>query len=224
MPLVQDKPPLENASLSDASSVERTQPGFPATGSPVWDRAWDRSVQATAHRGTVQGAHRGMSHPAPQAAARPVELNLSSLQNVGSRDELVQAACEAGLVYARGVGFVTLRKGVFRGWGGAGEHLTEAGIRSLWVPATNPSALNEVAHSGVGSRGFYGQTAADQLLRTALGGEGREVLIAPVRVGDRILGLLCADDPGPDAESLDEIAKAMGYGFERLIVARKLDR
>jgi hypothetical protein len=47
------------------------------------------------------------------------------------------------------------------------------------------------------------------------------VVIVPVLVGTRMVGVLCANDPAPDASSLERIAKAMGEAFERLIVSQK---
>ena len=122
---------------------------------------------------------------------------------------------------SRGAAFLALRKGVFRGWDGAGEDVTSAGIRSLWVPASNPSILNEVLHSGKAFRGAYGQTAADHLFRAAFGSQGREVVIVPVLVGSRMVGVLCANDPVSDPSAIERVAEALGHAFERLIVSQK---
>jgi hypothetical protein len=125
------------------------------------------------------------------------------------------------LATARGAAFLALRKGVFRGWDGAGEDVTSAGIRSLWVPASNPSILNEVLHTGRPFHGAYGQTAADHLFRSAFGSHGREVVIVPVMIGSRMVGVLCANDPAADTSAVERVAEAVGKAFERLIVARK---
>jgi len=122
---------------------------------------------------------------------------------------------------SRGAAFLALRKGVFRGWDGAGEDVTGASIRSLWVPASNPSILNEVLHSGKVFRGSYGQTAADHLFRAAFGSHGREVVIVPVLIGARMVGDLCANDPTADTSVIERVASALGEAFERLIVSHK---
>lgn len=184
--------------------------GLAATASPVWDRAWDRST------GGVNSAP-----PSSVAAPEVVEPDLVELGRVTTRDDVVRAGCEACLATARGAAFLALRKGVFRGWAGAGDDITSASIRSLWVPATNPSVLNDVAHRGEVFRGPHGQTAADHLLRAALGSHGREIVVAPVLIGTRICGLLCATDPGPDSGPIERVAEAMGQAFQRLIVGQK---
>ncbi|MFW2386881.1 MAG: hypothetical protein ACN4G0_00985 [Polyangiales bacterium] len=158
----------------------------------------------------------------PSVSDSAIDAHLGELASVGSRDEVVHVACQACLAAARGAAFLALRQGVFRGWDGAGEDVTSAGIRSLWVPASNPSILNEVLHSGRVFSGAYGQTAADHLFRAALGSQGRHVIVVPVLVGVRMVGVLCANDPlSADTSAVERIAEAMGTAFERLIVSRK---
>jgi GAF domain-containing protein len=150
-----------------------------------------------------------------------IDGHLEELGRATSRDEVARVACQACLAVARGAAFLALRKGVFRGWDGAGEDVTSAGIRSLWVPASNPSILNEVLHTGRVFHGAYGETAADHLFRAAFGSQGREVVIVPVMIGSRMVGVLCANDPAPDTSAVERVAEAMGQAFERLIVSRK---
>jgi hypothetical protein len=169
----------------------------------------------------------GPESPRPSAVQPPtvsesaIDAHLAELGRVNSRDDVVRVACHACLATARGAAFLALRKGVFRGWDGAGEDVTSAGIRSLWVPASNPSILNEVLHTGRPFHGAYGQTAADHLFRSAFGSHGREVVIVPVMIGSRMVGVLCANDPAADTSAVERVAEAVGKAFERLIVARK---
>lgn len=165
---------------------------------------------------------RGASSPPPASASDPaIAAQLDELARASTRDEVVHVACQACLAAARGAAFLALRKGVFRGWDGAGDEVTSAGIRSLWIPATNPSILNEVLHSGRAFHGAYGQTAADHLFRAAFGSHGREVIVLPVLVGSRMVGVLCANDPAPQSTAIEGIADAMGRAFEQLIVSQK---
>jgi hypothetical protein len=143
------------------------------------------------------------------------------LARATSRDDVVRIACHACLAVSRGAAFLALRKGVFRGWDGAGGDVTNAGIRSLWVPASNPSILNEVLHTGRVFHGAYGQTAADHLFRAAFGSHGREVVIVPVMIGARMVGVLCANDPSNETALVERVAEGVGKAFERLIVTQK---
>ena len=165
---------------------------------------------------------RGASNPPSPTASDPaIVAQIDELMRASTRDEVVRVACQACLAAARGAAFLALRRGVFRGWDGAGDEVTSAGIRSLWIPATNPSVLNEVLHSGRAFHGAYGQTAADHLFRAAFGSHGREVMVLPVIVGSRMVGVLCANDPAPQSTAIEGIAGAMGRAFEQLIVSKK---
>ena len=215
VPLVHGRPGAHKSSTSDTGqTLQSFDPALlAATASPVWDAAWDRSTGAADDAGMRSS----------RALPRDVEPDLTELGRVNTRDDVVRAGCEACLAAARAAAFLALRKGVFRGWDGAGDGITSAGIRSLWVPASNPSVLNEVAHSGAVFHGPLGKPAADHLLSAALGSRGRDFVIAPVRIGSRICGLLCATDPGSDSGPIEAVADAMGRAFQRLIVTRKSD-
>jgi len=199
------------------------------TASPVWDRAWDHSA-----------AHGSPASPPPATPSRadatapppprsvPVgscpTLRVDKLAQTTNRDEVVRGGCELCLDAASGAVFLALRKGVFRGWDGAGSHVTSASIRTLWVPASNPSVLSDVAHADKPFRGPHGQTAADHLLRAALGGASGEILVLPVRIDHRICGLLCVTEPASDSEAFEAVADAMGQAFARLIRWHKTER
>jgi hypothetical protein len=232
VPLVQEKPEKTMSALDPSLSE------LASTASPAWDRAWSRSTTEREVSLTPKSSHIPLpivSRPptAPPSSAPPdtvqpstvsdsaIDARLAELGRVTSRDDVVRVACHACLATARGAAFLALRKGVFRGWDGAGEDVTSAGIRSLWVPASNPSILNEVLHTGRPFQGAYGQTAADHLFRAAFGSHGREVVIVPVMIGSRMVGVLCANDPSADTSGVERVAEAVGHAFERLIVSQK---
>jgi hypothetical protein len=232
VPLVQEKPEKTMSALDPSLS------DLASTASPAWDRAWSRSTTEREVSLTPKSSHIPLpivSRPptAPPSSAPPdtvqpptvsdsaIDAHLAELGRVTSRDDVVRVACHACLATARGAAFLALRKGVFRGWDGAGEDVTSAGIRSLWVPASNPSILNEVLHTGRPFQGAYGPTAADHLFRAAFGTHGREVVIVPVMIGSRMVGVLCANDPSADTSGVERVAEAVGHAFERLIVSQK---
>ncbi|MEM7136865.1 MAG: hypothetical protein AAF500_09825 [Myxococcota bacterium] len=227
VPLIQDKaaraPQTPDGTLP---SLDPKLAGLAHTASSVWDRAWDRNtgVESAPPPADEQDTQDARDEPianARPASTAPESPSLSELGHVTTRDEVVRVACEACLTHASGAAFLALRKGVFRGWDGAGAHVTSASIRSLWVPASNPSVLSDVAHRGKSFRGPHGQTAADHLLRAAIGSQGRDIFVTPVRIGERTCGLLCATDPVADPRGIEEVASAMGRAFQRLIVSHK---
>lgn len=195
-----------------------------STSSPVWDRAWSRSATER----DLPSMPPPNDPPTPAAPAdtpastdAALDAELGELREASTRDEAVRIACRACLCFARGGAFLALRKGVFHGWDGVGEDVTSAGIRSLWIPASNPSVLNEVLHRGEPFSGAYGDGAADHLLRSAFGSRGRHLAVAPVLIGARMVGVLCADDPITDTASVERVGRALAEALERLIMSRK---
>ncbi|MEM7433514.1 MAG: hypothetical protein AAF436_00085 [Myxococcota bacterium] len=227
VPLIQDKPePVAHTRDGTQPSLDPKLAGLAHTASSVWDRAWDRNTGVESAPPNDDAQDEPQAHDKPmveavQTSTTPEAPNLSELGRASTRDEVVRVACEACLAHASGAAFLALRKGVFRGWGGAGPHVTSASIRSLWVPASNPSVLSDVVHRGTSFRGPHGQTAADHLLRAAIGSQGRDIFVTPVRIGERTCGLLCASDPVADARAIEEVASAMGRALQRLIVSHK---
>jgi hypothetical protein len=207
------------------SSWDSPASDFASTASPVWDRAWNGSITERELPAIPRLGPSGQSSRSstlrPPGQSDSFDDVLAELARATSRDDAVRLACRACLCFARGSAFLALRKGVFRGWDGAGEDVTRAGIRSLWVPASNPSILNDVLHSGKAFRGRYGNTAADHLFRAALGSRGREVAVAPVLIGNRMVGVLCANDPVGDSGEIERVGQALAEAFERLIISRK---
>jgi hypothetical protein len=244
VPLVQEKP--DSSTDQTFSTVDLSFSNLASTASPSWDRAWKRSTTEREVSLTPKSTEiplpmisrppvsapssvrpSAVSSPPPDTMRPPavsdssIDAHLAELARVTSRDDVVRVACHACLATARGAAFLALRKGVFRGWDGAGEDVTSAGIRSLWVPASNPSILNEVLHTGRPFHGAYGQTAADHLFRAAFGANGREVVIVPVMIGSRMVGVLCANEPSGETDVVERVAEAVGQAFERLIVSQK---
>ena len=99
--------------------------------------------------------------------------------------------------------------------------MTRDGIRSLWIPVDKACSLRDALEMQAPYSGTFGQTAADQLLRAALGGEGQLLNIVPVSVAGKTIGLLCASDWRSSSEVLTTVADAAGEALARIIKARK---
>lgn len=152
-----------------------------------------------------------------------IGATLASLRASRDRDAIVRLACEAASTVARTTVFLALRKGVLRGWEGTGSVSPDA-LRNLWIPASSPSVFQRVIEAGEPHRGPHGTTAADKLFRAATGSRGSVLVVEPIRVGDRVVAVLCADDPrfGPAGiERLEALAHAVGTALERVIVEAK---
>ncbi|MCB9600847.1 MAG: hypothetical protein H6720_10920 [Sandaracinus sp.] len=160
---------------------------------------------------------------ANQRALPEIGGTLAALRASRDRDAIVRLACEAASSVARTTVFLALRKGVLRGWEGVGQVSADA-LRNLWIPASSPSVFQKVLERGEPHRGPHGTTAADKLFRAATGSRGGTLVVEPIRVGDRIVAVLCADDPRhgqAGLERLETLAHAVGAALERLIVETK---
>jgi hypothetical protein len=152
-----------------------------------------------------------------------IGATLASLRASRDRDAIVRLACEAASTVARTTVFLALRKGVLRGWEGTGAVSPDA-LRNLWIPASSPSVFQRVIEAAEPHRGPHGTSAADKLFRAATGSRGSVLVVEPIRVGDRVVAVLCADAPrfGPAGiERLEALAHAVGTALERVIVEAK---
>ncbi|UJR80576.1 hypothetical protein [Sandaracinus amylolyticus] len=149
---------------------------------------------------------------------------LAAIRGAPDRDSVVRLACEGAITVARTAIFLALRKGVLKGWEGAGGGLTHDAVRNLWIPTTSASMLKDVVEHREAYVGPYGTAVADGLFRAAVGSRGGDVALHPVVVSDHVVGVLCADDvlPVPIArQRIELLAHAVGEAFKRIIVERK---
>ncbi len=140
------------------------------------------------------------------------------------RDEVVELACHGALTVSRAAVLLALRKGVLKGWDGAGAGLSRDAVRNLWLPTSSPSMFRDVMQTGEPYVGAPGTSAADGLFRAAIGGRGGVVVLMPIGVGGKVVAVLAADDVtfGPlGVERIEILARAVGEAFERIIVQRK---
>lgn len=162
----------------------------------------------------------------PTRPSQPVAIGgtLSAIRASRDRDEVVELACQGALTISRAAILLALRKGVLKGWDGAGAGLSRDAVRNLWLPTSSPSMFREVLQTGEPHVGEPGQSAADGLFRAAVGGRGGDVVLMPVGVGGKVVAILAADDVGfgsVGVERIEILSRAIGEAFERIIVQRK---
>jgi hypothetical protein len=162
----------------------------------------------------------------PKRSVRPPPIGgtLAAIKQSRDRDEVVTLACKGALTVCRTALLLALKKGVLKGWDGAGGTLTRDVVRNLWIPTKSPSMFRDVVGKREPYMGAHGTTAADGLFRAAVGSRGADVVLQPVAVGGKVVAVLAADDVGFDREGRERIevlARAVGEAFERIIVAGK---
>lgn len=159
--------------------------------------------------------------PKPSYPALDTAPYLARIEQAMTRDQVIETACEAVADAARAACFVAIRKKVFRGWFGSGSGVTRDGIRSLWIPVDKACSLRDAVETPDPYSGGFGHTAADQLLRSALGGDGVSLSIVRVTVGEKTIGLLCAVDWHHGTGLLSQLAEATGEALRRVIATQK---
>ncbi len=159
--------------------------------------------------------------PKPSYPALDTAPYLARIEGAMTRDQVIEGTCQAVADAARAACFVAIRKKVFRGWYGSGSGVTRDGIRSLWIPVNKACSLRDAVETTEPYSGSFGYTAADQLLRSALGGDGHSLSIVRVTVAEKTIGLLCAVDWHHGIEPLSQLAEGAGEALKRVIATQK---
>lgn len=159
-----------------------------------------------------------------KAAAGDIGPVLSGIRSARDRDAVVRLACDGAITVSRAAVFLALKKGVLKGWDGAGIGISRDSVRNLWIPAGSASMFKRVLDEGTTFVGPYGAGIADGLFKAAVGSRGGDVMVQPVLLEGKVVGLLCVDDlrPGPLARGrIESLANAVGEAFRRVISAGK---
>ncbi len=204
-------PPAEATSPGDRWDLPSSPPAAPKP-TRTRDAANKLSSRASAELPTIK------------AAPADIGAILQAMRGATDRDEVVRLACEGGTSVARAAVFFALRKGVLKGWDGAGPGVRRDSVRNLWIPTSSPSTFKKVLDTKTGSLGPYGTSVADGLFRAAVGSRGGDFMVQPVVVAGKVVGMLCVDDlrPGPlGAHRVEVLTQTVGDSFVRIISAGK---
>jgi hypothetical protein len=92
-------------------------------------------------------------------------------------------------------------------------------LRALSIPLDAPSLLHDVISSRTAYRGPLYSGKINNLVAAALADVPGEIVLIPVRVRERIIGVIYADGPKvsvPDGV-LDRLAMEAGNAYERIL-------
>ena len=144
-----------------------------------------------------------------------------------TRDEVVFAACEGAAEAGHVAIFLALRHGTLKGWEAAGPGVSAKAVRNLWIPASSPSIFRGVLSNATPYLGPHGPTAADTIFKAAAGSRGGEVMLQPVVLSGKTVGVLCVDGLKSGAahrKTIEKLAVAIADAFKRIIMAGKSDK
>ena len=179
--------------------------------SEVWDAAWSAAENK---------AQEPMLSKPPRPTALDIAPDLAHLSTSPSRDELLKRACAIAAGEDTSAVFLAVRQGSFRGHCGAGVRVSEDAISNLLIPSGSASMLRDVFEKSVPYFGSWGTSAADRLLRSAIGAHGETISIAPVAIKKRVVGILCIDDQADPAVA-PAVADAIAESLLVLLAKKK---
>ena len=155
------------------------------------------------------------------------ELQLQ-LEHAENRDAIVKSALEWLQLRFDPVIFFTVKKSSAVGFSGAGVGLRQEILKDISVGLNIESAFAETFNSRqTALLPCAGDSAAEMVLNI-LGSEAREaLLLLPVEVGGKIIGIIAAFGAMPEApenraEAWHQVSQVISSGFEALILSRKV--
>jgi hypothetical protein len=158
------------------------------------------------------------SHTAQPTPFPHLAETIRALRQASSRDDVSRGLLDfLAPLYRLSVLFVA-KKGALVCWDARGAAVPTA-LRALAIPLEIPSLLREALSARTSYRGPIGDGPANQLLASVLGGPPAEILLAPMVLHDRALGVIYADSPKTEVPDgmLDRLAFETAAAFERLL-------
>jgi hypothetical protein len=163
--------------------------------------------------------------PAVEAASPAPPRSLSEGENIAAigeatdRDSVVALAIDYLRRFASRAAFFTVKRNEIRGFDIVDESSHKDAARSFWIPLATPSTLRRVAEAGEVYSGPLDRTTADAVLCAALGGRPDRVIVAPIVIKGKAVGLLMADGftETPPRARLERLADTVAEAFTRLI-------
>src|SRR5262249_34418958 len=162
-------------------------------------RAAAKRPAPVVHRGPANEAAQARKPPKPQPAGdRPIMLRLldvvDQIRAASDRDGVATAMLDfLSDVYTR-VAFFVVKKGAVTTWAARGPVQMEA-LRALAIPLDAPSLLRDVISSRTAHCGPLGTGPVNNLLKVALGQLPEEIVLSPISIRDRVVGVLYSDGP-----------------------------
>jgi hypothetical protein len=177
------------------------------------------------------GSYARLASEASRASYLPVEIKGSFVQDepreelrkARHRDDVVRSALELLSVVGERTAFFVLLRSEIRGFAIRGLGTATSSIKSFWIPSSARSTLADALTEQAVHLGPLGRTPADGVLAAALGGRPERVLVVPVAIRSRAVGLLYADhlkQDMPELRSLAHFGDEVGNALGRFLPAK----
>jgi hypothetical protein len=148
---------------------------------------------------------------------------LAQLRETQERDQIASIVLDYLAMMTSRALFFVVKKSLLAGHDARGEKVDAAAVKQLGINIEVPSIFRDVIASRLPYRGPLPETAANKAFAATIGGVSSDVLLMPILVRERIIGVLYADGafvPLPDA-ALHATTREAGLAYERLILDSK---
>lgn len=162
----------------------------------------------------------GPGRPRPGPDTRST---LAAIRDASSRDEILDLVLAGARTVALKVALFVVKRGGYMGWACTPEFGDRAALQSILVPLDAQSVFDEAVRDEL-YLGPIPQVGVHAALLYVMRGASRDVALVPIRVTGKTAVVIVADDLGDTmlaTRLLEEIARAAGDAFARLVRARR---
>jgi hypothetical protein len=156
-------------------------------------------------------------------SAKSVANIIGAIKTATHRDQIIQYALDYLLLFAERAAFLTVKKDEIRGFDIKGDETNRNAIKSYWIPASADSTFGRTVTEQQIHLGPLGRSTTDAVFSAALGGRPMRVLVIPVVLQHRVVGLLYADNlkiDMPPWNLLERIADVVSAALLNILLDR----
>lgn len=226
-PAVAAAAPAKAAAPAAAAAPAKAAATAPAAKAPATDA---KSLAALARALDPSGGAAAAAPAAPGSGAVPAEASrfadvIQKMRTAAERDQVVSILLDAYSQFAEVAGlFVSQQKQLVCLDGRGPDHVVMS-LKWFTVAADEASPLNDILGSQKTHLGVLPETSANRSAMNSLGSSSGPLLMVPIIVGTRSIGIVYADELKGDVKAvvggLQVLAQEAGAAFSRIILARK---
>ena len=215
------------AAAPTAAAAAKPAAAAPAAKAPATDA---KSLAALARALDPSGGAAAAAPAAPGSGAVPAEASrfadvIQKMRTAAERDQVVSILLDAYSQFAEVAGlFVSQQKQLVCLDGRGPDHVVMS-LKWFTVAADEASPLNDILGSQKTHLGVLPETSANRSAMNSLGSSSGPLLMVPIIVGTRSIGIVYADELKGDVKAvvggLQVLAQEAGAAFSRIILARK---
>jgi hypothetical protein len=223
-PAAQEEPAAPDEPLpAPPATPAEAEPGEELPASRIRDS--DLSAVFSRRRGAAPGRRKSLRVKA--SILSNVARLEADMNEAPDRDQLVETALRLATVYARAAAIFVVHRDSIRGYRVRGNYLGDQSIDDLAIPIDSENYLSKCVSEGESLLTAPDVFGADSMILNALGrGHVREIAVLPVKIKNRVINVLHADNGSErmgatSFAALQALARCMAKAYALMIVRRK---